>query len=85
MKSPIVQMSHVVSFPVLRLDNNEPLDLNYGGGAYYNPGLQGDNIQMTNIPGRHRNWKDYQDQSHKLPCKNVCHLVSLAFDVEFCK
>lgn len=38
--------------PVLRLDNNEPLDLNFGGSAYYNPGLQGDNIQMSNIPGR---------------------------------
>ncbi|XP_071345683.1 mucin-15 [Trachinotus anak] len=40
---------------VLRLDNSEPLDLNLGGSAYYNPGLQGDNIQMTNFPGRHRN------------------------------
>lgn len=38
--------------PVHRLDNNEPLDLNFGGSAYYNPGLQGDNIQMSNIPGR---------------------------------
>lgn len=38
--------------PVLRLDNNEPLDLNFGGSAYYNPGLQGDDIQMSNIPGR---------------------------------
>ncbi|XP_044217093.1 mucin-15 [Thunnus albacares] len=43
------------SDPVLRLDNNEPLDLNFGGSAYYNPGLQGDNIQMSNFPGRHRN------------------------------
>lgn len=41
------------SDPVHRLDNNEPLDLNFGGSAYYNPGLQGDNIQMSNIPGRH--------------------------------
>ncbi|XP_014834450.1 PREDICTED: mucin-15 isoform X4 [Poecilia mexicana] len=40
------------SDPVLRLDNGEPLDLNYGSSAYYNPGLQGDSIQMTNIPGR---------------------------------
>uniref|UniRef100_A0A3B5M5A5 Mucin 12, cell surface associated n=1 Tax=Xiphophorus couchianus TaxID=32473 RepID=A0A3B5M5A5_9TELE len=40
------------SDPVLRLDNCEPLDLNYGSSAYYNPGLQGDSIQMTNIPGR---------------------------------
>ncbi|XP_044054732.1 mucin-15 [Siniperca chuatsi] len=39
--------------PVLRLDNNEPLDLNFGGSAYYNPGLQGDNIQMTNFPEHH--------------------------------
>lgn len=40
------------SDPVLRLDNNEPLDLNFGGSAYYNPALQGDNIQMTNFPRR---------------------------------
>ncbi|XP_026175915.1 mucin-15 [Mastacembelus armatus] len=40
------------SDPVHRLDNNEPLDLNFGGLAYYNPGLQGDNIQMTHFPGR---------------------------------
>ncbi|XP_051234897.1 mucin-15 [Dicentrarchus labrax] len=39
------------SDPVLRLDNTEPLDLNLGGSAYYNPGLQGDNMQMTNFPG----------------------------------
>ncbi|KAF3832951.1 hypothetical protein F7725_026616 [Dissostichus mawsoni] len=40
------------SDPVLRLDNSEPLDLNFGVGhsAYYNPGLQGDNIQMSNFP-----------------------------------
>lgn len=43
------------SDPVLRLDNSEPLDLNFGGSAYYNPALQGDNIQMTNFPGRHKN------------------------------
>ncbi|KAK3528429.1 hypothetical protein QTP86_034249 [Hemibagrus guttatus] len=36
--------------PVLRLDNNEPLDLKFDGFAYYNPGLQADNIQMTNFP-----------------------------------
>lgn len=41
------------SDPVLRLDNSPPLDLNFGGSAYFNPGLQGDNIQMTNFPGRH--------------------------------
>nr|XP_057947676.1 mucin-15 isoform X2 [Doryrhamphus excisus] len=40
---------------VLRLDNSDPLDLNFGGSAYYNPGLQGDNIQMSNIPGRKTN------------------------------
>ncbi|XP_030581146.1 mucin-15 [Archocentrus centrarchus] len=38
------------SEPVLRLDNSEPVDLKYG--AYYNPALQGDTIQMTNLPGR---------------------------------
>uniref|UniRef100_A0A667Z4T3 Uncharacterized protein n=1 Tax=Myripristis murdjan TaxID=586833 RepID=A0A667Z4T3_9TELE len=43
------------SDPVLRLDNSEPLDLNYGGSAYSNPGLQMDNIQMTNFPGRNNN------------------------------
>lgn len=43
-------------FPVLRLDNSEPLDLNFGRSAYYNPGLQGDNIQMSHIPGRRWNW-----------------------------
>ncbi|KAK9971715.1 hypothetical protein ABG768_025068 [Culter alburnus] len=36
--------------PVLRLDNGEPLDLKFDGFGYYNPGLQGDNIQMTNFP-----------------------------------
>ncbi|MCJ8747315.1 hypothetical protein PDJAM_G00151980 [Pangasius djambal] len=36
--------------PVLRLDNSEPLDLKFDGFAYYNPGLQSDNIQMTNFP-----------------------------------
>ncbi|XP_052009486.1 mucin-15-like isoform X2 [Xyrauchen texanus] len=36
--------------PVLRLDNSEPLDLKYDGFGYYNPGLQGGNIQMTNFP-----------------------------------
>ncbi|XP_056135276.1 mucin-15 [Lampris incognitus] len=41
--------------PVLRLDNSEPLDLNYGGAAYHNPGLQMDDIQMTRFPGRQKN------------------------------
>ncbi|XP_062327799.1 mucin-15 [Osmerus eperlanus] len=41
--------------PVLRLDNSEPLDLKYDGSAYYNPGLQMDNIQMTNFPQGLRN------------------------------
>ncbi|KAG7468354.1 hypothetical protein MATL_G00142110 [Megalops atlanticus] len=36
--------------PVHRLDNGEPLDLKFDGSAYYNPGLQGDNIQMTSFP-----------------------------------
>lgn len=36
---------------VLRLDNSEPLD--FGQVAYYNRGLQGDDIQMSNIPGRY--------------------------------
>ncbi|XP_019742106.1 mucin-15 [Hippocampus comes] len=40
------------SDPVLRLDNSEPLDLNFGRSGYYNQGLHGDNIQMANIPGR---------------------------------
>ncbi|XP_061670009.1 mucin-15 [Syngnathoides biaculeatus] len=40
------------SDPVLRLDNSEPLDLNFGRSAYYNPGLRGDEIQLENIPGR---------------------------------
>ncbi|KAM4602392.1 uncharacterized protein ACJ7VT_019038 [Polymixia lowei] len=43
------------SDPVLRLDNSEPLDLNYGGSAYYNPALQMDNIQMSNFPENSNN------------------------------
>uniref|UniRef100_A0A4W5MRW0 Si:ch211-98n17.5 n=1 Tax=Hucho hucho TaxID=62062 RepID=A0A4W5MRW0_9TELE len=42
------------SDPVQRLDNSEPLDLKYDGSAYYNPGLQMDNIQMTNFPQGHQ-------------------------------
>ncbi|XP_068612878.1 mucin-15-like [Brachionichthys hirsutus] len=38
---------------VHRLDNGEPLDFSLGGSTYYNPGLQGDNIQMSNLPQRH--------------------------------
>lgn len=38
------------SEPVLRLDSSEPMDLKFG--AYYNPGVQGDTIQMSNLPGR---------------------------------
>ncbi|KAK6294775.1 hypothetical protein J4Q44_G00356050 [Coregonus suidteri] len=48
----------VEEFPsdsVLRLDNSEPLDLKYDGSAYYNPGLQMDNIQMANFPRGHQN------------------------------
>ncbi|XP_037312626.2 mucin-15 isoform X2 [Pungitius pungitius] len=42
------------SDPVLRLDNSPPLDLDFGIGrsAYYNPALQGDKIQMENLPER---------------------------------
>lgn len=40
------------SDPVLRLDNSEPLDLNYSHLNYHNPGLHGDEIQMSRIPGR---------------------------------
>ncbi|XP_061102102.1 mucin-15 [Conger conger] len=39
--------------PVLRLDNSDVLDLKFDGLAYYNPGLQGDHIQMTNFPHGH--------------------------------
>ncbi|KAM6980528.1 mucin-15 [Aplochiton taeniatus] len=38
------------SDPVLRLDNSEPLDLKFDGSAYYNRGLQMDDIQMTHFP-----------------------------------
>ncbi|XP_066514021.1 mucin-15-like isoform X1 [Hoplias malabaricus] len=41
--------------PVHRLDHGEPLDLKSDGSAYYNPGLQGDNIQMTSFPRGHSN------------------------------
>lgn len=41
-------LSHL--FKVLRLDNSEPLDLKFVEFGHYNPGLQGDNIQMTNFP-----------------------------------
>uniref|UniRef100_A0A3Q3W933 Uncharacterized protein n=1 Tax=Mola mola TaxID=94237 RepID=A0A3Q3W933_MOLML len=37
---------------IVQLDNIEPLDLDFGPVAYYNPALQGDNIQMLDIPGR---------------------------------
>ncbi|KAJ7985747.1 hypothetical protein DPEC_G00343670 [Dallia pectoralis] len=42
------------SDPVLRLDNNDSLDLKYDGSAYYNPGLQTDHIQMANFPQGHQ-------------------------------
>ncbi|KAJ3593845.1 hypothetical protein NHX12_006179 [Muraenolepis orangiensis] len=38
------------SDPVLRLDNSEPMDLNYSNGGYSNPGHQMDDFQMTNMP-----------------------------------
>ncbi|XP_057693535.1 mucin-15 [Corythoichthys intestinalis] len=40
------------SDPVLRLDNSEPLDLNFGHSAHYNLGVRDDDIQMSNISGR---------------------------------
>ncbi|XP_053280800.1 mucin-15 isoform X1 [Pleuronectes platessa] len=43
------------SDPVLRLDNSEPLDLNFGNRVYDNPGLTGDNFQMSNFPGHQKN------------------------------
>ncbi|KAM9422602.1 uncharacterized protein ACWYII_020304 [Salvelinus alpinus] len=43
------------SDPVQQLDNSEALDLKYDGSAYYNPGLQMDNIQMANFPRGHQN------------------------------
>ncbi|XP_071258258.1 mucin-15-like [Salvelinus alpinus] len=41
--------------PVLRLNNTEPVDLKYDGSAYYNRGLQMDNIQMDHFPQGHQN------------------------------
>ncbi|XP_077570157.1 uncharacterized protein LOC144194754 [Stigmatopora nigra] len=38
--------------PVLRLDNSEPLDLNFRHSAHYNPGVREVDIQMDNISGR---------------------------------
>lgn len=48
-------------FKVLRLDNSEPLDLKFDGFGYYNPGLQGDNIQMTSFPQGHSKWEQICD------------------------
>lgn len=47
--------------PVLRLDNSEPLDF-----GYYNPGLQMDNIQMTNFPHGRLNWEEICDAKKTL-------------------
>lgn len=44
-------------FLVLRLDNGEPLD--FGQVAYYNSGLQEDNIQMSKIPAHY--WHQHQN------------------------
>lgn len=44
-------------FSVLRLDNGEALD--FTQVAYYNSGLQEDNIQMSNIPARY--WRQHQN------------------------
>ncbi|XP_077451144.1 uncharacterized protein LOC144070644 [Stigmatopora argus] len=38
--------------PVLRLDNSEPLDLNFRHSAHYNLGVRDVDIQMDNISGR---------------------------------
>ncbi|XP_056881324.1 mucin-15 [Takifugu flavidus] len=45
------KLVEVPTDPVLRLDNSGPMD--FGQVAYYNRGLQGDDIQMSNIPGRY--------------------------------
>ena len=43
-------MEYFSLFVVLRLDNSEPLDMKFDGFGYYNPALQGDDIQMNNFP-----------------------------------
>ncbi len=48
-------------FKVLRLDNSEPLDLKFDGFGYDNPGLQRDNIQMTNFPQGRSKWEQICD------------------------
>ncbi|XP_028297364.1 mucin-15 [Gouania willdenowi] len=40
------------SDPVHRLDNNDSLELEFGRSAFYNPTLQEDDIQMSNLPKR---------------------------------
>ena len=44
------EMEYFSLFVVLRLDNSEPLDMKFDGFGYYNPALQGDDIQMNNFP-----------------------------------
>lgn len=39
------------------------MDLKFG--AYYNPGVQGDTIQMSNLPGRRWNYKVMNSLSKK--------------------
>ncbi len=51
----------LIFFKVLRLDNSAPLDLKYNGFGYNNPGLQGDNIQMTNFPQGRSQWEQICD------------------------
>lgn len=55
-------------FIVLRLDNGEPLD--FDQVAYYNSGLQADNIQMSNIPARY--WRQRQNL---LPIMFITHAL----------
>lgn len=52
---------HIIFFKVLRLDNSEPLDLKFDGFGYDNPGLQRDNIQMTNFPQGRSKWEQICD------------------------
>uniref|UniRef100_A0A4W5KRX2 Mucin-15 n=1 Tax=Hucho hucho TaxID=62062 RepID=A0A4W5KRX2_9TELE len=48
-------VEEIPSDPVLRLNNSEPMDLKYDGSAYYNRGLEMDNIQMDHFPRGHQN------------------------------
>ncbi|XP_071015046.1 mucin-15-like [Oncorhynchus clarkii lewisi] len=48
-------VEEIPSDPVQRLNNPEPVDLKYDGSAYYNRGLQMDNIPMDHFPHGHQN------------------------------